>query len=166
MLSTKKALCACIRGKKFEDDVRLLDYRHGSLDQVPNNVFVRERTLEELLLDANCISDLPRELFCCTGLRILSISDNELKLLPPAIGSLSCLEQLDVSKNSLSYVPDAIKTCKRLSTLDLSVNPLGRVPDGVCQCLSLTYLHLNDCLLDFVPGQLGRLENLLVLELR
>ena len=40
-----------------------------------------------------------QELFYCHGLRKLSISDNEIKTIPPAISSLISLEELDFSKN-------------------------------------------------------------------
>ena len=46
------------------------------------------------------LSELPRELFHCHGLRHLSISDNELQTLPPAVAALTALHTLDVSKNS------------------------------------------------------------------
>ena len=50
--------CPCLR--PVEEEVRVLDYRHSSLDQVPAEVFNFERTLEELYVDANNIRDLPR----------------------------------------------------------------------------------------------------------
>ena len=50
--------CPCLRPQ--EEEVRVLDYRHSSLDQVPPEVFNFERTLEELYVDANNIRDLPR----------------------------------------------------------------------------------------------------------
>ena len=40
--------------------MRVLDYRHCSLHDVPGEVFNFERTLEELLVDSNQIQDLPR----------------------------------------------------------------------------------------------------------
>lgn len=42
---------------------------------------------------------LLQELFYCHGLRKLSISDNEITSIPPAIASLDHLEELDFSKN-------------------------------------------------------------------
>ena len=52
-------LClSCLR--KEEEEVTELDYRHCSLDDVPNEIFAFERTLETLRLDCNNIRDLPR----------------------------------------------------------------------------------------------------------
>ena len=50
--------CPCLRPPDTE--LRVLDYRHSSLEHVPTEVFVFERTLEELYVDANRIKDLPR----------------------------------------------------------------------------------------------------------
>lgn len=55
----------CFRPKA--DDVSVLDYSHHCLEDVPNNVFAHERTLEELDLDSNQIRDLPRVSRCPIG---------------------------------------------------------------------------------------------------
>ncbi|KAL4237050.1 Leucine-rich repeat-containing protein [Mactra antiquata] len=157
--------CPCLR-PKIEEDVKILDYRHCSLNDVPGEVFNFERTLEELLVDSNQIKDLPRELFYCHGLRKLSLSDNEIKQIPGAIGHLISLENLDLSKNGVIDIPESIKTCKYLQIVDASVNPLGKLPDGFTQLLNLTQLYLNDTFLDYLPGNFGRLSKLKILEIR
>ncbi len=50
--------CLCFRPKP--NDIKTLDYSHCCLEDVPNNVFTHERTLEDIYLDANQIRDLPR----------------------------------------------------------------------------------------------------------
>lgn len=40
--------------------VEYIDRRHSNLNNVPDDVFRYARTLEELLLDANQIRDLPK----------------------------------------------------------------------------------------------------------
>lgn len=49
------------------------------------------------------ITELPKELFLCHGLQILSVSDNDLHNIPPAISSLSILTSLDISKNGKEF---------------------------------------------------------------
>ncbi|XP_042909223.1 uncharacterized protein [Parasteatoda tepidariorum] len=156
--------CPCLRPEN--DDVRLLEYSHSNLDDVPNEVFGYERTLEELFLDANQIKDLPRPLFHCHGLRKLNLSDNEIQTLPPAIASLINLEQLDISKNGVLEIPDSIKGCKCLNAIDASVNPLGKLPEGFTFLLNLQELYLNDTFLEYLPANFGRLVHLKILELR
>lgn len=50
--------CPCLRPAR--EEVRVLDYAHCGLEEVPTEVFNYERTLEELYLNANQIKDLPR----------------------------------------------------------------------------------------------------------
>jgi len=157
--------CPCLR-PKMEAEVTVLDFRHASLHDVPSEVFNVERTLEELYCDHNQIRDLPRELFYCHGLRKLSISDNEVTSIPPAVSSLANLEELDFSKNGIIDVPENIKGCKYLRSIDASTNPLGKLPEGFTQLANLTHLFLNDTFLDYLPGSFGRMTKLRILEMR
>ena len=95
--------------KRPLEEVTELDLRHKTLDDVPNDIFNYERTLEVLNLDSNNIRDLPRPLFHCHGLQHLGLADNEIGSLPPAISSLNQLVSLDVSRNILTDIPEAIK---------------------------------------------------------
>lgn len=153
--------CPCFRVSRDSDDFddtdgKTLDYRHSRLEEVPNDVFNKERTLEELLLDSNCIRELPRQLFHCTGLRKLSLSDNDIQSLPPAIASLTNLEEINLSKNGVVDISPNIRSCKCLKSIDLSVNPLGKFPDGLTQLINLQELYLNDIFLEFLPANFGR----------
>ena len=111
-------LCLSCLGRE-EEEVTELDYRHCSLDDVPNEIFAYERTLEILRLDCNNIRDLPRPLFHCHGLKDLSLADNELGNVPTAVSSLATLVRLDVSKNVLIDLPETIKQCKHLAVIQV-----------------------------------------------
>ncbi|KAM9456507.1 erbin isoform 2-T2 [Clarias gariepinus] len=169
-MSSKRSLlvrlvpCRCLRGE--EETVTSLDYSHCSLEQVPKEIFSFEKTLEELYLDANQIEELPKQLFNCQLLHRLSLPDNDLSVLPPAIANLVNLRELDVSKNSIQEFPENIKNCKVLAVVEASVNPISKLPDGFTQLLSLTQLYLNDAFLEFLPASFGRLTKLQILELR
>ncbi|CAL4067329.1 unnamed protein product, partial [Meganyctiphanes norvegica] len=162
------SLFACLGcgGKGETDDIKVLDYKHAGLNDVPGDVFASERTLEELYLDSNQLKELPRQLFYCHGLRVLGLSDNEVSAVPPAVASLINLHTLDLSKNSISDIPDNIKGCKQLSVVDASINPLCRLPEGFTQLLHLSELYLNDTFLEYLPANFGRLSRLRILELR
>ncbi|XP_026200542.1 leucine-rich repeat-containing protein 7 isoform X1 [Anabas testudineus] len=169
-MTTKRKLigrlvpCRCFRGE--EEVISVLDYSHCSLQQVPKEIFSFERTLEELYLDANQIEELPKQLFNCQALKKLSMPDNDLSNLPPALASLVNLKELDISKNGIQEFPDNIKCCKGLSVVEASVNPITKLPDGFTQLLNLTQLFLNDAFLEYLPANFGRLSKLRILELR
>ncbi|KAI4496889.1 hypothetical protein M0804_000699 [Polistes exclamans] len=155
---------ACLRAQ--EEDICELQLNHCNLYDVPPDVFIYERTLEKLYLDANRIKDLPRPLFQCHELRILSLSDNEVTVLPPAIASLINLEYLDLSKNTIKELPDSIKECKNLRSIDISVNPFERFPDAITHIVGLRELYINDAYIEYLPANFGRLSALKTLELR
>ncbi|XP_018015311.1 nascent polypeptide-associated complex subunit alpha, muscle-specific form isoform X1 [Hyalella azteca] len=165
-------LLACLGGcggkmpRDDFEDITTLDFRHFSLTEVPSDVFACERTLETLYLDSNQLSELPRELFLCHGLRELSVSDNELSSVPAAVANLPVLASLDISKNNLSNIPESIKSCRELARVNVSVNPLCKLPEGFTQLIALKELYLNDTFLEFLPANFGRLVSLEVLELR
>ncbi|GBP97199.1 Erbin [Eumeta japonica] len=148
------------------EDVMELDYSHQSLADVPTDVFVYERTLETLLCQCNHITELPRQLFMCHGLKHLDLSDNELQTIPAAVSSLVNLQHLNVSRNTLASIPEAMKALKYLTFLDLSVNPLEKLPDAITNLIALQELYLNDTYLEYLPGNFGRLANMRILELR
>jgi Leucine-rich repeat (LRR) protein len=116
---------SCINKSKFVE-IDTLKYSHNNLSHVPEEIIVHERALEELHLDANRITELPRWLFQCHGLRVLNLNDNEFQTLPSAISSLINLEHLDISKNGFQQIPDNIKYCRKLKVVDASLNPIGK----------------------------------------
>lgn len=148
------------------EDVVELHYAHQSLVDVPNDVFVYERTLEMLHCQSNRITELPRQLFMCHGLKYLDLCDNEVAAMPAAICSLSNLQHLNISRNTLTSIPETMKALKYLMFLDLSVNPLEKLPDAITNLTALQELYLNDTYLEYLPGNFGRLANLRILELR
>lgn len=152
--------------KQGVEDVQELDYSHQSLSDVPTEVFVYERTLEKLLCNSNHITELPRQLFMCHGLKYLDLSDNELQNIPVAISSLINLQLLNLNRNTLTSIPDTMKALKYLYFLDLSLNPLEKLPDALTNLTALQELYLNDTYLEYLPGNFGRLANLRILELR
>ena len=103
--------------------VEYVDKRHCSLPSVPEDLWRYSRSLEELLLDANHIRDLPKvtmaywmhifdsqllieafsplqqNFFRLNKLRKLSLSDNEIQRLPVDIQNFENLVELDVSRN-------------------------------------------------------------------
>ncbi|XP_026668333.1 protein lap4 isoform X9 [Ceratina calcarata] len=146
--------------------VEYIDKRHCSLPSVPDDILRYSRSLEELLLDANHIRDLPKNFFRLQKLRKLGLSDNEIHRLPPDIQNFENLVELDVSRNDISDIPESIKNLRALQVADFSGNPIQRLPAGFVQLRNLTVLGLNDLSLTNLPPDFGSLESLQSLELR
>ncbi|XP_065145432.1 protein scribble homolog isoform X14 [Paramisgurnus dabryanus] len=156
----------CIPLWRCNRHVESVDKRHCSLAAVPDEIYRYNRSLEELLLDANQLRDLPKPFFRLSNLRKLGLSDNEIQKLPPDVANFTQLVDLDISKNDITEIPENIKFCQALQTVDFSGNPLSRLPDGFAQLRGLTHLSLNDVSLQSLPNDIGNLSNLLTLELR
>ncbi|XP_063705869.1 protein lap4-like [Culicoides brevitarsis] len=146
--------------------VEYVDKRHCSLPTVPEEILRYSRSLEELLLDANHIRDLPKNFFRLHRLRKLGLSDNEIGKLPPDIQNFENLVELDVSRNDIPDIPDDIRHLRSLQVADFSSNPIPRLPAGFSQLKSLTVLGLNDMSLTSLPQDFGCLSQLESLELR
>ncbi|XP_066594462.1 protein lap4 [Prorops nasuta] len=146
--------------------VEYVDKRHSSLSSVPDDILRYSRSLEELLLDANHIRDLPKNFFRLQRLRKLGLSDNEIHRLPPDIQNFENLVELDVSRNDIPDIPENIKNLNALQVADFSSNPIQRLPAGFVQLRNLTVLGLNDMSLTSLPADFGNLEALQSLELR
>ncbi|XP_046436481.1 protein lap4-like isoform X7 [Neodiprion fabricii] len=146
--------------------VEYVDKRHCSLPSVPEDILRYSRSLEELLLDANHIRDLPKNFFRLQRLRRLGLSDNEIHRLPPDIQNFENLVELDVSRNDIPDIPENIKNLRALQVADFSSNPIPKLPAGFVQLRNLTVLGLNDMSLTNLPSDFGSLEALQSLELR
>ncbi|XP_046880234.1 LOW QUALITY PROTEIN: protein scribble homolog [Hypomesus transpacificus] len=156
----------CIPLWRCNRHVESVDKRHCSLKAVPDEIFRYSRSLEELLLDANQLKDLPKPFFRLLNLRKLGLSDNEIQRLPPEVANFMQLVELDISRNDIPEIPESIKFCKALEIADFSGNPLSRLPDGFTQLRALAHLALNDVSLLALPNDIGNLANLVTLELR
>ncbi|XP_036452817.1 protein scribble homolog isoform X14 [Colossoma macropomum] len=156
----------CIPLWRCNRHVESVDKRHCSLHTVPDEIYRYSRSLEELLLDANQLRELPKPFFRLLNLRKLGLSDNEIQRLPPEVANFMQLVELDISRNDISDIPDSIKFCKALEIADFSGNPLSRLPDGFTQLRALAHLALNDVSLQSLPNDIGNLANLVTLELR
>ncbi|XP_043305440.1 leucine-rich repeat-containing protein 1 [Cervus canadensis] len=122
----RAAMFHCIPLWRCNRHVETIDRRHCSLLYVPEEVYRYARSLEELLLDANQLRELPEQFFQLVKLRKLGLSDNEIQRLPPEIANFMQLVELDVSRNDIPEIPESISFCKALQIADFSGNPLTR----------------------------------------
>ncbi|RXN17343.1 scribble-like protein [Labeo rohita] len=152
----------CIPLWRCNRHVESVDKRHCSLTAVPDEIYRYNRSLEELLLDANQLRELPKPFFRLHNLRKLGLSDNEIQKLPPDVANFTQLVELDLSRNDISEIPENIKFCQALEIADFSGNPLSRLPDGFTQLRGLAHLSLNDVSLQSLPNDIGNSLSFLV----
>ncbi|XP_053715027.1 protein scribble homolog isoform X5 [Synchiropus splendidus] len=156
----------CIPLWRCNRHVESVDKRHCNLPAVPDEIYRYSRSLEELLLDANQLKDLPKPFFRLHNLRKLGLSDNVIQRLPPEVANFTQLVELDISRNDITEIPENIKFCRSLEIADFSGNPISRLPDGFTQLRALAHLALNEVSLQSLPNDIGNLSNLVTLELR
>ncbi|RXN27317.1 leucine-rich repeat-containing 1 [Labeo rohita] len=143
----------CIPLWRCNRHIESIDKRHCSLLFVPDEIYRYRGSLEELLLDANQLRDLPKPFFNLTKLRKLGLSDNEIQRLPGDIANFNQLVELDLSRNDIMELPESISYCKTLQVADFSGNPLT----SLCNLVSL---ELRENLLTYLPESLSQLQKL------
>ena len=105
--------------------------------------------------------DLPAQLLCVAGLRVLALRRALLTALPDALGgSLPALVELDLSDGHLATLPRSIGALQRLRKLTLFKNHLMALPDELGDCLALVELNVFDNRLTSLPPGIAELERL------
>ncbi|XP_058110377.1 LRR repeats and ubiquitin-like domain-containing protein At2g30105 isoform X4 [Magnolia sinica] len=148
-------------------EVRVLDISNNSIQEIPAKIGSL-RSIHKLLLNANDISDESIKWEGITSLKsltVLSLSQNHLATLPPAIGALTSLQQLHISNNKLTSLPAEIGLLSQLQILKASNNRISSVPSSLGNCYSLIEVDFSSNLLVELPETFGNLRNLKVLHL-
>ena len=81
--------------------------------------------LQELWMNSNQISSFPVEFTMSKSLRLLSLSNNELRKIPTAL-CYARLKKLYLQKNELHHLPSCLLTHLYLEELHISGNPIHR----------------------------------------
>jgi hypothetical protein len=102
----------------------------NQLNQLPDTIGCLQK-LHTLIVDCNCLTQLPLPIVRCQQLRVLSVSENRLQHLPPELGDLLNLQVLNVSGNCLAHLPGSLLAITGLRALWLSEN----------QCKPMVALH-------------------------
>ncbi|KAI9196358.1 hypothetical protein LWI28_023252 [Acer negundo] len=146
---------------------RVLDIGNNSIQQVPDQINCL-KSLQKLFLNANGLSDESISWEGLTTLKclmVLSVSQNCLNALPPALGALTSLQQLDVSNNTLTTLPTEISFLTKLEILKANNNRISSIPACIGDCNSLIEVDLSSNHLSELPETVGNLLNLKALHL-
>jgi len=91
------------------------------------------------------------------SLRVLILSNNSLKTLPPTIGLLTELIKLYAAHNQLQLLPAEIGNLKKLQVLSLVNNQLTQLPSTMANLTKLTILDLGGNKL--LPDEIERIKH-------
>jgi hypothetical protein len=113
-----------------------------------------------LVLYDNDIAVIPDAIGALTNLKYLSLLGNKIASLPASIGRLTALETLNLNRNILTAVPASIGSLATLTTLSLGNNRIATLPDWIGGMTALTTLALYDNQLAGLPDAIGQLTGL------
>ena len=109
---------------KTETLIRITSYNVCYTKLLRPYVIMMTRSMDELYLDGNQISEFPSLLGNWSYLDKLDLSNNKLTSLPGNIYELQRLRYLNLSNNRLMELPKEISLMDKLDVLDLRNNPL------------------------------------------
>jgi Leucine-rich repeat (LRR) protein len=98
------------------------------------------------------------------NLEVLHLQMTGIKAIPESIGKLKKLKDLYLPAG-LEKIPLSIYSLQNLNLLDVSSEAITELPEGLENLIDLEHLHLSGTSLKTIPGDLGKLIDLQVLEL-
>ncbi|XP_067845992.1 volume-regulated anion channel subunit LRRC8B-like [Heptranchias perlo] len=128
---------------------------HNAIAYIPVQIGTLAN-LEQLYLNNNRIETIPTQLFLCSKLRYLDISNNHLTSIGDEISDLKHLQYLNVSNNNLEALPHGLYQCKNLRTLLVSKNSLTELSPQVGDLVNLVHLDLSGNQFESLPEELDR----------
>ena len=127
----------------------VLDLERNALTTLPLSL-ARLPALSVLNASANQLIALP-ELGCIETLHSLNLTSNRLGFLPATLPPR--LATLLLANNQLAVLPAAIGDCAALAELDVSANPMQSLPRELAECARLKTLTVR-----VRPGRLSALS--------
>jgi Leucine-rich repeat (LRR) protein len=135
------------------------------LTLIPQELFEYFPNLMCLCLPNNQISVIPDAIGKLGNLERLFLPNNQISVIPDAVGELGNLVALSLPNNQISVIPDAIGKLGNLRTLSLLNNQISVIPDAIEKLGNLGELYLSSNQISAIPDAIGKLGNLHVLNL-
>lgn len=169
--------------------LKYLDLSYNRLKMLPDTIG-ELRSLLRLYIRYNNLEKLPDSIGLLSSLKLLDLRKNNLKMIPESLGDIKNLESIDLHGNKLDSIPQSIASLKALKSIDLGQNHLSKLPEElkvlnglvklgiggnkrlneipswIKSFTSLNELLFFDSSLESIPGELGLLEPLEILDLR
>ncbi|XP_014663878.1 PREDICTED: plant intracellular Ras-group-related LRR protein 5-like [Priapulus caudatus] len=136
-----------------------LNMSNNRLPDIPEEIGCL-RGLQELFLQYNCLTSLPKGIGRLEQLYELDLKNNMLRSLPDAIGDLRALAVLNVTNNALESLPASIGRLTALREVSAHSNCLERLPVEICELSNVTTLYLGENPLRALPERISALRRL------
>ena len=145
--------------------VKTLKLARNEFTSLPTEMSNCLKQCIKLDLQRNKLREIPQSLLELPSLNELNLSRNELVNIPDVPEWSTSLVVLDLSYNRLSNLPNSA-VASALINLNISNNRFRTVPHCVCSFITLTTLNIaNNSEIVALPSELGRLKNLMILNL-
>jgi Leucine-rich repeat (LRR) protein len=95
----------------------------------------------------------------------LNLTQADISVLPPEIGTLCALEQLNLTNNPLQGIPNEIGQLKNLKVLNLNNTGIHSLPADIGGLSLLARFTASGNDIDAIPNEIGQLANLESLDL-
>jgi hypothetical protein len=141
-----------------------VNFKHNKLQYIPES-FGKSKSLFQLILNNNNITNLPLDIWRNNNMQILQVNNNNLLEIPNVIMEASMLWGLGLNNNSISTLPFGLfKT--NIVELQLSGNRLTNLPNEISQLHSLKYLELQNQAIKSIPEEIGLASKLVTIDIR
>ena len=122
-----------------------LNMKHNAIENMHSTL-----TVATLLLDHNRLTHIPNEVFNCPHLEVLSIRQNGVTQIPPAIAKLKHIKALYLDENkSLNDLPDDVSSLLELRHISITETSIHALPVHFDSLRKLSHLELT--MANFTP---------------
>jgi hypothetical protein len=143
---------------ELADTLEILNLSGNLLSELPDDL-PRLSKLRVIFCSHNRFTRLPEVLSSCAQLEMVGFKANAIREVGPAALSPG-LRWLILTDNQISVLPDAIGTCARLQKLMLAGNQLAELPEAMRGCVGLELLRISANRFEALPEWLLHLPRL------
>jgi Leucine rich repeat len=146
--------------------IRDVFFAYADLKTIPDDFFNCLPFLKKVQLLKNELSALPLGIGKCVNLRYLDVSHNNITRLPEDFSDgMQHIRILKISNNPLKQLPPSVIASPVLEELHANAIGIEELPDAFCENSMLTVLHLGENTLQHLPPSFARLTKVTDLDL-
>ncbi len=133
---------------------------HGLKEQTPISWLYKLKSLKELDLRGNNLTQFPLIVTHLTNLEVLDLNFNHIPEIPPEISMMQALRIIKLDSNNLTKLPESFAKLPNIETIGLSDNLFTEFPTVLCHIPRLRGIAISQNLIKSLPDCIKRLSNL------